>query len=186
MSTVEEQNYEASRAAFDTWWSSTGVVETGADHYAEARLAFHAAFESRKTFGDWAREIHDWSTGNGWWSRPTDNIAGKLLLVHSEVSEAAEELRTAGPCPHGAPDVDFDDLRRVEYQHPVESDIRLDFNEDSKGRLLKPVGFRSELADTLIRILDIYARIGADPDSDVAQKMAYNRTRSHRHGGKGL
>lgn len=139
-----------------------------------------------KSLSDWAREIHEWSTGNGWWSRPTDNIAGKLLLVHSEISEAAEELRAAGPCPHGAPDVDWDDLRRVEFQHPLQSEIRPDFDADSRGNLLKPVGFRSELADTMIRILDIYARIGADPDADVAQKMAYNKTRPVRHGGLSL
>jgi hypothetical protein len=139
-----------------------------------------------KSLSKWSQEIHEWSTGNGWWSRSTDNIAGKLLLVHSEISEAAEELRAAGPCPHGAPDVDWDDLRRVEYEHPQQPEIRLDFAEDSKGNLLKPVGFRSELADTMIRILDIYGRIGADPDEDMRAKMAYNKTRSNRHGGKSL
>src|SRR5882672_1118525 len=97
-----------------------------------------------KNITEWIEQIHSWANSKGWWSRPTDTIAAKLLLIHSEVSEAAEDLRTARLCPKGAPDADYDDLRVVNY-------------EDGK-----PVGFASELADTVIRIFDMAGQIGLD------------------------
>jgi NTP pyrophosphatase (non-canonical NTP hydrolase) len=48
----------------------------------------------------------------------------------------------------------------------------------------KPVGFPSELADILIRVFDLAGALGIDLDKAVAEKMSYNQTRSHRHGGK--
>jgi NTP pyrophosphatase (non-canonical NTP hydrolase) len=48
----------------------------------------------------------------------------------------------------------------------------------------KPVGFPSEMADILIRVFDLAGALGIDLDKAVAEKMAYNRTRPHRHGGK--
>lgn len=41
-----------------------------------------------------------------------------------------------------------------------------------------------ELADILIRTLDMADTLGVDIARAVATKHAYNRTRSHRHGGK--
>jgi hypothetical protein len=140
-----------------------------------------------KSLNAWAAEIHEWSTSNGWWLRATDNIAGKLLLVHSEISEAAEELRDARPNPHGYPEVDFDDLRRTLYDEGSPGmTVLLPTPRSSDGSPLKPVGFPSELADAIIRILDICARVGIDIDEIMRVKMDYNKTRSHRHGGRSL
>jgi len=46
----------------------------------------------------------------------------------------------------------------------------------------KPVGFPSELADAIIRIVDLAHWQGIDIDGAVAAKMAYNRTRPYKHG----
>lgn len=51
------------------------------------------------------------------------------------------------------------------------------------GRL-KPEGIPSELADILIRVLDVAAYHQMDIARAVADKMAYNETRPMRHGGK--
>jgi NTP pyrophosphatase (non-canonical NTP hydrolase) len=48
----------------------------------------------------------------------------------------------------------------------------------------KPEGFPVELADTLIRVLDIAEHFGYDMDMIVKMKMKYNQTRPYRHGGK--
>ena len=48
----------------------------------------------------------------------------------------------------------------------------------------KPEGIAIELADAIIRIGDLAGILGADLESAVIQKMAYNATRPHRHGGK--
>jgi NTP pyrophosphatase (non-canonical NTP hydrolase) len=51
-------------------------------------------------------------------------------------------------------------------------------------RHCKPEGIPSELADAIIRILDIAAFHGIDIAHAVADKMAYNETRPYRHGNK--
>lgn len=46
--------------------------------------------------------------------------------------------------------------------------------------------FAEELADTLIRVLDVARGLSYDMDSIVAAKLEKNRNRGHRHGGKRL
>ena len=41
-----------------------------------------------------------------------------------------------------------------------------------------------ELADTIIRVLDLAGKMGYDVDGAIRAKMAFNRTRPYRHGGK--
>lgn len=50
----------------------------------------------------------------------------------------------------------------------------------------KPEGFGSEAADVLIRLLDTCARRGVDLGFEYRRKLAFNRTRGYRHGGKTL
>lgn len=44
--------------------------------------------------------------------------------------------------------------------------------------------FREEIADTIIRILDLTAGLGYNIDEDVRKKMEVNRGRGYKHGGK--
>lgn len=48
----------------------------------------------------------------------------------------------------------------------------------------KPCGEAVELADAVIRIADYFHENGWDLDSIVQDKMEFNKTRPHRHGGK--
>lgn len=52
---------------------------------------------------------------------------------------------------------------------------------DAKG---KPAGFPIELADLVIRAFDAAGEFGIDLQAVIVQKMEFNRTRPHRHGGK--
>lgn len=45
-------------------------------------------------------------------------------------------------------------------------------------------GVEAELADTIIRILDFAHQRGHDVAGALIAKMEYNKTRSHKHGGK--
>lgn len=45
-------------------------------------------------------------------------------------------------------------------------------------------GAEEEAADTIIRVLDLCQARGWDIGAAVAAKMAFNKTRSHKHGGK--
>ena len=68
------------------------------------------------------------------------NQPEKLLLVHSEVSEACEALRKG--------DID---------------------------------GYQTELADILIRVLDICGSLDIDITRVLAEKMEFNEYRPHKH-----
>lgn len=46
------------------------------------------------------------------------------------------------------------------------------------------LNFAEELADTLIRVLDLTAGLGLDMDAAVRMKLEKNKGRGYRHGGK--
>lgn len=48
----------------------------------------------------------------------------------------------------------------------------------------KPEGFGVELADCVIRALDLSEFLGLDMEALVIQKHEYNKSRPYRHGGK--
>jgi NTP pyrophosphatase (non-canonical NTP hydrolase) len=80
----------------------------------------------------------------------------RLGLIHSEVSEAIEELRRP----------------------------RFDPRETREDETGKPEGLPSELADVVIRCLDLAAAHGIDLEAAMERKLAYNAVRGYRHGGK--
>lgn len=89
--------------------------------------------------------------------RPNFNSFGdEIALIHSEVSEMLEAYREFG----------------------LETKTR-----ESDG---KPLDVASEAADVLIRLLDACFEWGVDLEVEYERKMAYNRTRSYRHGNKRL
>jgi NTP pyrophosphatase (non-canonical NTP hydrolase) len=107
---------------------------------------------------------------NGWFD--TDRPFGDdIALLHSEVSEAYEEYRK-GRAPNE---------RYYQRKDGTTTMIPKDRDNDI---LHKPEGVPSELADVLIRLLDTAHRYGIDLEEAVAEKLAYNGTRGHRHGGK--
>lgn len=79
-----------------------------------------------------------------------------VALCHSELSEALEELR--------------DGHDEAEHYY----------------KAAKPEGYFVELADVVIRILDYAGGRGVNMEAIIEEKVAFNATRSVRHGGKVL
>jgi len=113
---------------------------------------------------------HHWSvkdTLSGEWFKV--GVNGKLMLRNS----TAWGYREAEPV--GLPDHD------PEW---VELTPELLRNLPNMIGHFKPEGIPSELADIIIRVLDICGFHGIDIAHALADKMAYNETRQYRHGGK--
>ena len=105
---------------------------------------------------DTAEEVHAVAVEKGWYEDGEPNFAEKIALVHSELSEALEEYRNGH---------DF----KLVY-HPAETG--------------KPEGIAVELADALIRIMDMSAEWDIPLAYAFRLKLEYNKSRPHRHGGK--
>jgi NTP pyrophosphatase (non-canonical NTP hydrolase) len=105
--------------------------------------------------------VHKTAVEHGWWEGTTQEncpVAEKIALMHSELSEALEEYRNGKPPIYPAYDGSFEHA--------------------------KPEGIAVELADCIIRILDLAGFMGWDIEHALELKMKYNETRPYRHGGK--
>ena len=108
---------------------------------------------------EWQRVIHANNRAKGFYDGPkAESVHTKLLLAIGEISEAVEELRSG----HEPTDIYF--------------------TEGSAPGSRKPEGFGIELADAIIRLLDIAEFEGIDMEYCMTLKHDYNLTREFRHG----
>lgn len=54
--------------------------------------------------------------------------------------------------------------------------------EMDKNNNPKPIGFAVEIADTIIRLADLCGGLGVPLEESLRIKLAYNKTRAHKHG----
>ncbi|QIK64528.1 hypothetical protein G7068_16260 [Leucobacter viscericola] len=103
----------------------------------------------------------------------------KLALIGTEVTEAIEELRNG----HTATERYYSgtDSR---LGGAVSSDVK-SLVEKSCGTA-KPEGVPSELADIVIRAFDFADEAGFSLAEVILEKLAFNATRGHMHGGKAV
>ena len=106
----------------------------------------------RTDFQELQRSIHENAVSKGWWE--DDSVPDKLLMIHTEISEAVEDFRVSKMA---------------------------GTTLDASG---KPTGFPIELADIVIRVLDLAGHLKINLFNEILRKHEYNKKRPYRHGGK--
>ena len=115
-------------------------------------------------------EVHQTAVEHGWWADGRDKPFPELIaLLHSEVSEVFESWRS-GTAPTS-----------IVY---TLADDSLNYSSAKFAGYVKPDGIPVELADVIIRAMDMAAGLGIPLAQAMEEKLAYNKTRSYRHGGK--
>ena len=106
--------------------------------------------------------VHTTHVSHGF-TQPTDpaHLSLRLLLSVGELSEAQNELRSGH------------DPREIYFSESPET-----------PGVLKPEGFPVEVADSILRNLNILSDIGVDAAYVLALKADYNMRRPSMHGGK--
>lgn len=113
--------------------------------------------------------VHANALAHGFWEGENEENRDAQFLVHLE--RVHRELGEAGQL-HDR----FHGIREV-WEEPVD-----DF---ATGSFMKPEGIPVELADAVIRILDMCGRYGIDLEDVILRKHEYNKTRPIRHGKRG-
>ena len=125
-------------------------------------------------------------------------VGDAMALLTTEIGEAYEAFRDGGAPAQvwyeekvlayratGEPIVTGGKHLSVTVQHetPYPS---LPGGDEDREHPYKPCGVPSEIADLIIRALDFSGEHGIDIERAVLEKMAYNKTRPFKHGGKAL
>jgi NTP pyrophosphatase (non-canonical NTP hydrolase) len=120
---------------------------------------------------------------------PAEDIA----LMHSELSEALEDIRAGKRLAETTYTVKLGYGSSATETHADVSESRLHEmrvieKQGGSPRVIsaKPCGVPSELADVVIRVLHFAGKHGIDLERAVEEKMDHNESRPFRHGGKAL
>ena len=109
-----------------------------------------------------AENIHKDNVDRGFYDSPRET-GTMLMLIVSELSEALEAYR--------------------KDKFVDKNDLEGEFDKEKFKEKVKDT-FEDEIADALIRILDMCGHMNIDIAKHVYQKLLYNRTRGYKHGGK--
>lgn len=157
----------------------------------------------KTTIAEFEEEVYEVACDKGWWGEPeerklllsADSVLAKNMLVVTELAEAVELVRekdfdpkltfyvgTGGTVTEtlGAK-IPYDEWKKRRGYH---ASVEIDGQEEANKLQPKPEGFGIELADAVIRIGDLAARMGIDLSAAIVLKHEYNKTRPHRHGNK--
>lgn len=156
-----------------------------------------------------AKDIHDTAVEKGWWPEEGRNFGEVIANIHSEATEAWKEWVHGRGLAVTYYTIDMDKLPvnprdhvldqlaakwarfqrylksdSSEFIHKPDQPSREEVRALVSAGILEPHGIPTELADIIIRCLDMMAAGGLDVDDVIEEKMLYNLTRAHRHGGK--
>ena len=118
-----------------------------------------------------AKQVHQNAKDKGFFDKEK-NIGEMLCLIHSEVSEALEADRKDmyADLPENTLDVLVDFFNKETFQSEYEDLVKGTFEE--------------EMADIVIRVMDLCAFKGINLEKHIKAKMRYNSLREYKHGKK--
>ena len=116
-----------------------------------------------------------------WCARITHNYKCKTIGSFKTEIKAAKAYDEAAKKYFG--DFAYLNFPEINFKEDVLGNV-VEPNNDSWDKSIKPEGELIELADAVIRIFDYAGAKGWDLEEAIKLKMTYNKTRSHRHGGK--
>lgn len=112
------------------------------------------------SFADVQFLVHKMALDKGWWEKDRSD-AECIALIHSELSEALDWLRKPNAMqPNG------------------------NFEPPHSDHIPVHLGVEEELADVVIRIMDLAGKRGWDIGAAIHAKFLFNATRPHKHGKK--
>ena len=123
------------------------------------------------------KEIHENAKAHGWWDGEERTFGELIALCHSELSEALEEYRNGN-----APDETYNNCKNSKIKVIGDMENCSMLCEDCAHR--KPDGIPIELADCVIRVMDMCEHYGIDLEAAILEKHRYNQIRPYKHGGK--
>jgi len=134
-----------------------------------------------KGLNDLSKQFHEFQINAGF---ADSNITQRLMLVHSEISEAFEAYRKD----KYARLTDFEALvsksRIIQKDPSYVGTISPEFAWKTKFESCIKDSFEDELADVIIRLLALCAENNIDIERHIQLKMKYNELRGFKYGGK--
>ena len=137
-------------------------------------------------------EIHANAKEKGFYDNPKE-IGTLLMLVVSELAEALDADRADYFCDFRK----YEECRKeaFEFKHKQETDVRFMPRSPSSIQSSEEIeknaydiyiknSFEDELADVIIRVLDICGYLDINIERNVLAKMRYNKTRDKLHSKK--
>jgi NTP pyrophosphatase (non-canonical NTP hydrolase) len=116
--------------------------------------------------------IHQNAKDKGFYDNPDRNVGEALMLIVGEVSEAMEAYQTGKFAKWDL----YHKINDSDFVMSQEAQTRMCFENYIKN------SFEDELADVVIRIMDLCGYLKIDLEAHILAKMQYNSTREKLHG----